>query len=408
MTNRWLALTIIFFSFIPFTLNWFNVVPTFGQLAVELHLELPQIGLVVGAFIAGYGLAHIPGGLFAGAFGVRFAMLAGIAVETVGAVLSSQADSLTALLLARFICGVGGSVYIGSAIGLTTAWFREHELVTATGLVTGVAFTVGAALGLHAWAGVVNALGWREALLVGAAVGTATFVSLLFFFPEPAGDDSRGIEGGQLDRPALKRVFGNRDLWILGLSFIGAYGGYFTAAQLLPAYAQQHFGLTQQEAGALGVTLLISGIPGSFLGGWLADKVFSLIPTIVGALLAETVALAMIPHLGPFGLQVAAAVIGASGMVGFVAWIAVPGLYRERIQVADVPTACGLMLTIVAVGGVIVPALYGRIAASWGYPFAWSVVAAISFATMLFCFFVHRPETEAAKARAMDAASDLW
>jgi MFS family permease len=82
--NRWTALAVIFLSFIQFTLNWFNVVPTFSSLAAEMHLTLAQIGVVVGLFIAGYGLAHIPGGMIAEAFGMRFAMLLGIAVETIG------------------------------------------------------------------------------------------------------------------------------------------------------------------------------------------------------------------------------------------------------------------------------------------------------------------------------------
>jgi ACS family D-galactonate transporter-like MFS transporter len=404
MNNRWLALTIIFLSFLQFTLNWFNIVPTFGHLIAELHLTLPQLGTIVGVFIAGYGLAHIPGGMLAEALGMRFAMLFGIAVETLGEMLSSQVDSFTALLVARFICGVGGSVYIGSAIGLTTAWFRDHELVTANGLITGVAFTVGAALGLYAWADVVVHFGWRNALLVGAAVGAITFVAILMAFPNPPGAHAQAVKGSHLDRAALKRVFGNRNLWILGLSFLGGYGGYFTAAELLPTYAQQHLGLSQTEADSIGVILLISGIPGSFIGGWLADKLFGIIPTLIGAWLIESIALLMIPHLGAAGLPAAAAIIGSTAILGFIGWIAVPGLYRHSIHLSDVPTACGLMLTIAAIGGVLVPSLYGKIAATWGYPSAWTFTAVISVATMLCCLFVHRPDDKTAKSRSLKAA----
>ncbi|HEY0198267.1 MAG TPA: MFS transporter [Rhodanobacter sp.] len=400
MNNRWLALSIIFVSFLQFTLNWFNVVPTFGHLTTDLHLDLPQIGVIVGTFIAGYGLAHIPGGMLAEAKGVRFAMLFGIAVETVGTVLSSQAHSYPFLLVARFICGVGGSVYIGSAIGLTTAWFREHELVTANGLITGVAFTVGAALGLFAWAGVVASFGWRQALLAGAGIGLVTFLGMLIVFPTPPGH-KHAIQGNHLDRAALARVFGNRDLWILGLGFLGGYGSYFTAAELLPTYAQAHLGLSAQQAGTLGVTLLVSGIPGSFIGGWLADKVLGVLPTILLAWFVESAALCAIPYLDATGLQVAAAIIGSTAILGFVAWIAVPGLYRDTIHLPDVPTACGLMLTIVGVGGVAVPALFGRIATAFGYPAAWSFTAAISFVTALCCLLAQRPSSKVSQTHSL-------
>ena len=383
MKSRWLALAIIFASFIQFTLNWFNVVPTFGSLISEMHLTLPQIGVVIGMFIAGYGVAHIPGGMLAEAFGMRFAMLSGIAVETLGTVISAAAHRYDALLIGRFICGVGGSVYIGSAIGLTTAWFRDHELATANGLITGVAFTVGAALGLYVWTPVVAALGWREALMTGALLGAVTFVALLFLFPVPhdARDSAVGVAGSHLNFAALRRIFGNRNLWILGFSFVGGYGSYFTAAQLMPAYAAQHLQLSRDAAGILGVILMMSGAVGSALGGWLADKMFGVVPTIVGALSIEAVALALVPYLGPVGLQIAGAVIGVAGFVGFVAWIAIPGLYREDIELSDIPTACGLMLTIVAIGGVVVPALYGMVAASHGYVTAWRMLGALTFGT---------------------------
>ncbi|MEQ5842384.1 MFS transporter [Paraburkholderia acidicola] len=395
MKSRWVALAIIFVSFLQFTLNWFNLVPAFGGLIADLHLSLPQVGVVIGMFIAGYGLAHIPGGMLAEAYGMRFAMLFGIAVETAGTALSAAAHSYDVLLVGRFICGVGGSVYIGSAIGLTTAWFRDHELATANGLITGVAFTVGASLGLYLWTDIVAALGWRAALLLGAAAGAITFIALLWLFPVPldARDSARGVAGNHLNLAALRRTFGNRNLWLLGLSFLGAYGSYFTAAQLLPAYGVTHLQLEPAAANSLGVVLLTAGAVGGAVGGWLADKVFGVIPTMVGALIIESVALLLIPHLGATGLQIAAAAIGGMGILAFVPWIAMPGLYRDEIELSDIPTACGLMLTIVAIGGVTLPGLYGWVATRYGYTNAWTALAAASFVSMMFCFLVRRPDT---------------
>jgi predicted MFS family arabinose efflux permease len=406
MKNRWLALAIIFVSFLQFTLNWFNIVPTFASLVSEMHLSLAQLGVAIGMFIAGYGLAHIPGGMLAEAFGMRFGMLFGIAVETLGTAISAAAHHYDVLLVGRFICGVGGSVYIGSAIGLTTAWFRDHELATANGLITGVAFTIGAALGLYVWTIIVAALGWREALAAGALVGAVTFVALALVFPVPpyARGSATGAGGNQLDFTALRRTFGNRNLWILGLSFIGSYGSYFTAAEFLPAYAAEHLQLGREAASSLGVILMMSGAIGGALGGWLADKVFGVIPTIVGALTIEAIALSLVPHLGERGLQVAAAVVGISGLVGFVAWIAMPGLYRDDIELADIPTACGLMLTIVAVGGVAVPAMYGIVAARVGYTNAWLALGAVSFVTTMFCFLIRKPGTSRVRQGSPGAA----
>ncbi|MGG1943330.1 MFS transporter [Trinickia sp. NRRL B-1857] len=393
MNSRWTALAVIFFSFVQFTLNWFDVVPTFSGVATEMHLTPAQIGMIVGLFIAGYGVAHIPGGMIAEAFGLRFAMLLGIAIETGGAVVSAQAGGYEVLLVGRFLCGIGGSIYLGSAIGLTAAWFRNNELATANGLITGVAFTVGAVLGLHGWSPLVADYGWRTALSLGAAFGVATFIVLLFLFPEPPPAEREQIGAHHLNLASLKRTFGNRNLWMLGITFSGGYGSYFTAAQLLPAFAAEHLQLTPDIAATIAALLLVSGMVGGILGGWLADKVFGPTTTMTGAFIVESIALLLVPHLGLAGLMVAAAVIGASAILGFVVWIGFPGLYRSEIEVADIPTAAGLMLTIVAIGGVVVPTLYGKLVEAFGYLHAWTFLGLATLVATCACLAVRKPES---------------
>jgi ACS family D-galactonate transporter-like MFS transporter len=392
MKNRWLALIIIFFSFLQFTLNWFNIVPAFGGLVSDMHLALPQLGMVVGIFIGGYGVAHIPGGVLAEVFGLRFAILFGVAVETLGTLISAHASSLDILLIGRFVCGAGGSIYLGSAIGLTAAWFRDHELATANGLITGVAFTAGAALGLYVWDGIVAASGWRDALMLGAAVGAATFVVLLFVFPTPPDARAEDLGGSHLSTAVFRRTFYNRDLWLLGASLLAGYGSYFTAVELLPTYAISHLHASAHAANKLSTTLLLSGFIGGAIGGWCADRLFGLVPTIIGACCIQAVATVFVPLLDIAGLQIAAAVIGAFGTLSFVVWIAVPGAYRDRIPLADVPVASGLMLTIAAVGGVVVPAFYGKVAVFHSPSSAWMVLGAISFSSSFIGLLARQPQ----------------
>ncbi len=391
MNNRWVALAVIAVSFLQCTLNWFSIVPTFGALMIEMNLGYPQLALLVGIFVAGYGIAHIPAGMISEALGLRTAMLLGIAVLTVGTIMSAKAPNYDLLLVARFVSGVGASIYVGSALGLTAAWFRGHELGTANGIVDGIAFTLGACLGLYGWIDVVSHYGWRDALLLAGLVAAVTFVVMLFFFPTPTAIAGNGADKKALNIDSLKRIFGNRNLWVLGVSFIGGYGSYFTAAQLLPQYATEQLHLEAHEAGLLGAILLVSGAIGGPLGGWFADRVFGVIPTFVVACLVESLALLLVPQLGIAGLQVVAAVIGASTIMAFAAWISAPGFYQNDLEVSDIPTACGLMLTLSAIGGFIVPVVYGWFISNVGHNGAWVALAAVSFVTTLFCFFAVSP-----------------
>jgi hypothetical protein len=113
------------------------------------------------------------------------------------------------------------------------------------------------------------------------------------------------------------------------------------------------------------------------------------------------VALLLVPHLAMGGLIVAAAVIGASHVMGFSAWISLPGSYRDDIEISDIPTACGLMLTLSAIGGFVVPVIYGWFMASVGHQGAWVALAAMSIATTLLCFFASTRRLKASQGQAV-------
>ncbi|MNY62255.1 hypothetical protein D3C86_1990430 [compost metagenome] len=89
-----------------------------------------------------------------------------------------------------------------------------------------------------------------------------------------------------------------------------------------------------------------------------------------------------------------AAVIGASTIMAFAAWISAPGFYQQDLEVSDIPTACGLMLTLSAIGGFIVPVIYGWFVGNVGHSAAWVAMAAVSFVSTLFCFFATSPTSD--------------
>ena len=110
-----------------------------------------------------------------------------------------------------------------------------------------------------------------------------------------------------------------------------------------------------------------------FNARWLADRVLGIVPTFLIACVLQAIALFTIPYVGLVGLEIAAAVIGAASITAFVVWITVPGQHSSAFHISDIPTAAGLMLTIVAIGGAVIPPLYGQIAANWTFTAAWTV-----------------------------------
>jgi|SRR5882757_2538185 len=89
--------------------------------------------------------------------------------------------------------------------------------------------------------------------------------------------------------------------------------------------------------------------------------------------------------LGFFSLTLNWFDIGFVLIFGFAAWSSVPGrvagVAHERLG-----TAIGLMLTIAAVGGFLVPVGFGAVVERVGFPAGWAFLAAVSLAFALIGF----------------------
>ncbi|GAA3093297.1 MFS transporter [Streptosporangium carneum] len=364
-TRRWAVLVVVSLGFVMMTVNWFNIAPAFGQIGAEFHVEIPQVALLISAFVAGYGVFHIPAGFLATRLGLRATLVAGMAVEGIAAALSGLADDHTQLMILRTVCGVGASIYAGIGIAAVSVWFsgRMHAFALGIGSAT---FALGAALGLYTWADVIAMLGWRQALVVSGALCVVVGLVVGVVYRVPPGTDT--LTGVRVTREAVRQTLGNRLLWVYGLAFLGGYGAYFTAAQLIRGYGtdERHFA----SVGAASLLIGLAGIPGSVIAGWVSDRVGRRRLLILVMLALEAVGLLLIPVAGEGWFWVPAFVVGFAFNGCFAVWQTVPG-EDWSVNPENIGTAIGLMLTITAVGGFVIPWLFGLIVPVGGYTTAW-------------------------------------
>ena len=388
---RWTMLAVVSLGFFSLTLNWFDVAAAFTLIAPDLQVGIPQLALLISLFLIGYGVAHIPGGILATRVGMKRTLVAGVLVEGLAAIASGLATSYPALAAFRVLAGVGGSIFIAVAFGAVTVWFEGRELVLALGISGGTAFSVGVAVGLYVWTFVQAALGWHLALVLGGAIGVVIAGVTAAVFRTPPGATT--LAGVAVTRAGLREGLGHRDLWIYGVALLGGYGAYFTTAQLLSEYAVADRGFSPTAAGLLGALIGLAGIPGSVLGGMWADRSRNTRAFVTGPLLLIAVLLVLIPFVPAALLWVLGIGIGFFLIFGFAAWSSVPGRVAG-IAHEYVGTAIGLMLTLTAIGGFVVPIVFGELVPAVGFTGGWvflGVVTAVFAAVAL-----------AGRARAVD------
>ncbi len=394
---RWWMLLLLSLTLLAMTLNWFDISAAFPQLGQQFHLNISQLSSLIALFILGFAVFHIPAGMLAYRIGVKNTLLLGLLLESLGGIASAFAPNYAWLAVLRFLTGVGGTFIIGMALSLVTSWFRGRELALAMGLVGGVAFTLGEAIALFGWVGLIEATGWSTAIVIGGVIGLIIFVVCLLFLRVPSHEVEQ-LSAGTFQWKAMRRVLGNRDLWLIGLSFFGVYGAGITTAQLLTTYLVQVYHLSIANGGLIAAVYVLMAIPGSILGGFVGDRTKNLRAVFVVPWVVLGLTLALFSFLGFTGVWIMVIVAGACQLVGFSAWTAAPGHYRDRVFPEDVATAEGLLLTVSGLGGFIVPIIFGLIASGSGFTPAFIFGGVVSLVFALIGFMAREPKSVSATA----------
>lgn len=392
---RWRMLAIVGLGVIVLTLNWFDVATAFPLIGAEFHVGLGSLSYLISLFIVGYGLAHIPGGMLATTIGMKRTLVAGLTLQGLASLSSGLSYSYLQLEFSRAICGIGGSIFIAAAFGAIIVWFQDSQVTLALGIGSGVPFSAGAAFALYIWIYLQDDTSWHDSLILAAVLELVVAAATALWFRVP--DGAPALAGTRFERRALATSVARRDLWIYGLALLGGYGAYFTASQLFTTYAttQRHF--DPSLGGLLSALILLAGVPGSALGGHLADRSTNLKAIIVGSLMACALVLILIPYVPAIALWALGIGFGFFLLFGFTAWLSVPARVC-KIRPEYVGTSAGLMLALAAVGGFFVPIIFGHLVEHTSFTFGWEFLAAITFAFALIGLLGRNPADDTAAA----------
>nr|WP_231107290.1 MFS transporter [Ralstonia solanacearum] len=144
-----------------------------NAMRASLHSSVAELAWIVDAYSLAFAAFILTGGLLTDRIGARTVFLVGMAVFIAASAACGLAPSVTALIAARIVQGVGAAMFLPSSLSLVRATFEDpRERAWAIGLWGGIvacAAAVGPALG--GW--LVDAYGWRSAFLVNVPLGVA-------------------------------------------------------------------------------------------------------------------------------------------------------------------------------------------------------------------------------------------
>jgi predicted MFS family arabinose efflux permease len=255
-------------------LDRYVVAAILEPLGRELHLSDAQLGRLTFVFIAVYMCAAPLFGYLADRFQRPRLVAGGVALWSLATIGAAFVHSYPALLVTRSLVGVGEAAYASLGPAMLADGFPESERAKKFTWFY-LAIPVGSAFGYGLGGLVAGAWGWRASFLVAGLPGLILALWMGFQTdPIRGGMDSEPDRHGE--EPYLVRVghiFRNR-IWLACTASYVAYtfamGGLSTWG---PTLLQRRFGVSTAQAGVVfGGLAVVTGILGTFLGGWLTDR----------------------------------------------------------------------------------------------------------------------------------------
>lgn len=243
----------------------------------DLGLTDTQLGLMTGlAFAFFYVTLGIPVARLADKTNRRNVIAASLGLWSLMTALSGMAMNFTQMLLARIGVGIGEAGGSPPAHSMISDYFPPEKRATALSIYS-LGIYVGIFFGFFAGGWLDENLGWRMALMVVGLPGFFYALLLLFSVKEP----QKGMSDGEVKKEPSQASFLKTLKFLLSKKtfvFLALAGGFhnfgvYGIGNFFAPFLSRVHEMTSGEIGTwLGLAMGGGGIIGTFMGGYLADR----------------------------------------------------------------------------------------------------------------------------------------
>jgi ACS family glucarate transporter-like MFS transporter len=428
---RWKMLALLFVvSFVAYLLRMnINVAAKF--MMPDLGLSQMQMGWVFTAFVWGYALFQLPGGVFGELVGPRHALAIitlGWVVVTVltgllpGTAFISAGGILLSLIALRFLMGVIQAPLFPVTAGSVAYWFPVAGWAFPNGLLS-MGLSLGAAFTPPLVAWLMLTLGWRESFYVMTPL--ALVIILLWWrYATDTPAEHPGVGQRELalinsgrppevkvsEKVVLKRLITNRGTLLLTASYLCMNYVFYIFFSWFYIYLTdvRKFGIL--EGGFYASLPFMVGALAASLGGWICDHLCRRmgprwgcrLPAAIGLLLVGAFLLVgIMVKSAPLAIVFLSLCFGCTQLTEGPYWAA-----ATYIGGRHTPAATGVMNTGGNLGGVIstplIPILVDHV--GWVPALATGSLFAVMAALIWFWVRADEPLLEPTTARATEGA----
>lgn len=156
----------------------------FNSIALDVMqafaIKAERYSWLTGIYYAANVIFLFPAGIMLDRYSTKKIIITALVLCILGTALFAVTSSFALALTCRFLTGIGSAFCFLSSIRLATRWFSPNKLAFVTGVLVTFAMT-GGMMAQTPMTLLVEAVGWREAILIDAALGVL-ILSLIITF----------------------------------------------------------------------------------------------------------------------------------------------------------------------------------------------------------------------------------
>jgi MFS transporter, AAHS family, 3-hydroxyphenylpropionic acid transporter len=331
------------------------------KLGPAFHMTPAQLGWFFSSSTFGLMLGAALGGRLSDRFGRKAVLTAAVSVFGLMSLVTGLAPDVDALLLARFLTGLGIGGALPNLVALVSENTPANRKNTAVGLLYAGLPSGGALASLVA--ALVKSNNWQNVFFVGGIAPLVAVPLLLWVLPE-----SRQLQAARMtqtvDGPVRRGFFhalfgegqASRTL-LLWFSFFLALLTMYLLLNWLPTLLVGR-GMSREDASLVQLSFNVLGALGSISAGFLMDRV-PLRFVVIGAFLSAAACLLLLADVTP----VLTAAVAVGGLVGItmsatqaLMYALAPRLYPTRVRGTGVGSAVAVGRLGSAVGPLLAAA----------------------------------------------------
>lgn len=266
----WYALGLLTLIYVMNFVDRVLIYLLFAPIKKEMLFSDTQLALLGStSFVIFYTMLGIPFGRFADKYSRKKLIAFGLTVWSLFSGLTGFSHGFWQIFLCRMMVGIGEASLGPAALSLLSDYFpsKMRATVQAT-FSSAIAIGTGVAFFLGGW--ISEAFTWRHAFYFLGFPGLVLAI-VVYFLKEP----QRGIRdtAKQAQKTDWKLLFKNVPLRYI----LFGYAFFAVAANSVSIWLPTFFVRTQSisiaEIGKwIGIGTILGGLPGTILGGWIADK----------------------------------------------------------------------------------------------------------------------------------------